>query len=56
MAMRQMRKQASWYLKGVRGAARARDAAVKMEKFEDLVKLIENVFPELDVKELLENI
>lgn len=56
IAMRQMRKQASWYLKGVRGAARARDEAVRMETFEDLVQLIENVFPELDANELLENI
>lgn len=56
IAIRQMRKQASWYLKGVRGAARARDAAVRMETFEDLVRLIEKVFPELDANELLENI
>jgi tRNA-dihydrouridine synthase B len=56
LAMRQMRKHASWYLKGVRGAARARDEAVKMETFDDLVQLISKVFPELDVTELLNSI
>jgi tRNA-dihydrouridine synthase B len=56
MAMRQMRKHASWYLKGVRGAARARDIAVKMEKFDDLVLLIKRVYPELDVSEILEKL
>ena len=56
IAMRQMRKQASWYLKGVRGAARARDVAVKMETFEDLVRLIEKVFGEPDVRAILEKL
>ena len=47
MAMRQMRKHASWYLKGIKNAAKARDAAVKMSTLDDLIKLLENIYPEL---------
>jgi len=53
LAMRQMRKHASWYLKGIRNAARARDAAVKMSTFEDLISLLENLFPELDIENFI---
>lgn len=53
MAMRQMRKHASWYLKGIKNAAKARDAAVKMSTIEDLIALLENIYPELNVKSLV---
>lgn len=53
MAMRQMRKHASWYLKGIKNAAKARDAAVKMSTLEDLIKLLENIYPELNIKSLI---
>lgn len=53
MAMRQMRKHASWYLKGIKNAAKARDAAVKMSTFEDLIALLKNIYPELNVKSLV---
>jgi len=58
IALRQMRKHASWYLKGVRGAAMAREAAVRMENLGDLVQLLEHVFPELSLShewDLLQN-
>jgi len=56
LAMRQMRKQATWYLKGVHGAARARDAAVHIETFEDLVRLVREVYCDLDVGAILEKL
>lgn len=52
LTMRQMRKHAAWYLKGVRGAAKAREAAVRMDTIDDLVQLLQNVFCELDIIEL----
>ena len=39
--MRQMRKHAVWYLKGLRGAARLREAAVRLNTLKDLEDLLE---------------
>ena len=41
LAMRQMRKHAVWYLKGLRGAARLREAAVRINTLKDLQILLE---------------
>ena len=41
LAMRQMRKHAVWYLKGLRGAARLREAAVRLSTLKDLEALLE---------------
>ena len=49
LAMRQMRKHASWYLKGMKNAARLRDAAVKMCTLEDLKTLLGSAYPGLDI-------
>ncbi len=39
VAVRELRKHACWYLKGIRGGARLRDAAVKCSTLEELKKL-----------------
>jgi tRNA-dihydrouridine synthase B len=41
LTMRQMRKHAVWYLKGLRGAARLREAAVRLNTLKDLEDLLE---------------
>ena len=48
LAMRQIRKHAAWYLKGLKDAARIRDAAVKLETLQELKSLLMSVFPDLD--------
>ena len=40
IAIRQMRKHAAWYFKGFAGAAKLREAAVRMETLDDLTRLI----------------
>lgn len=50
LAMRQIRKHAAWYFKGMKGAARAREAAVKVDTLEDLNDLLQSLFPALNVK------
>jgi tRNA-dihydrouridine synthase B len=52
LAIRQLRKHAAWYLKGIKNAARARDAAVKMNSLEDLKALLKIVYPHLDIEHL----
>ncbi len=41
-AMRQIRKHAAWYLKGARGAARLREAAVRVTTYSNLKDLLEH--------------
>lgn len=43
VAMREARKHAAWYFKGVRGAAALRRRAVELETFEDLISLCKEV-------------
>ena len=40
LAMRQMRKHAAWYFKGMHGAAKLREAAVRLETLDELKHLI----------------
>jgi tRNA-dihydrouridine synthase B len=40
IAVRQLRKHAAWYFKGFAGAAKLREAAVRMETLDDLTALI----------------
>ncbi len=47
IAMRQLRKHAAWYFKGFAGAARLREAAVRIETFQDLKCLTETFLDEL---------
>ena len=49
-AMRQIRKHAVWYLKGIPGASRAREAAVQISTLDDLKNLLNRVFPDIDIK------
>lgn len=41
VAMRQLRKHAAWYFKGFAGAAKLRDAAVRLETLSDLQGLVD---------------
>jgi len=43
VAMRQMRKHAAWYFKGFAGAGRLREAAVRVETLNDLMRLTDTV-------------
>ncbi len=43
VAMREARKHAAWYFKGVRGAAALRRKAVELETFEDLITLCREI-------------
>jgi len=40
IAIRQMRKHAAWYFKGMHGAAKMRESAVRISTFDELVSLI----------------
>ncbi|MGI5849388.1 MAG: tRNA dihydrouridine synthase DusB [Christensenellales bacterium] len=48
IAMRQIRKHAAWYLKGMQNATKLREAAVRLETLKDLKKLLNNSFEHLD--------
>ena len=54
LAMRQLRKHAAWYLKGVKNASRARDAAVKMRNIEDLKQLLSVVYDDIDIDDFID--
>ena len=56
LAMRQLRKHASWYLKGIKNAARFRDAAVKMNTLEDLKVLLSTVYTDVDIDTIFKNL
>ena len=51
IAIRQMRKHAAWYFKGFAGAAKLRDAAVRMEMLSDLTRLTNVILGEIREKE-----
>jgi tRNA-dihydrouridine synthase B len=42
-AMRESRKQAAWYIKGIRGAAALRSKCMSLETLDDLYRLIETI-------------
>ncbi len=44
-AMLQIRRHAAWYLKGVKGAAKVREAAVRLNTLFELEELIISIFP-----------
>ena len=48
LAMRQIRKHAAWYLKGIRNAARLRSEAVRICTLQDLERLAERVLDDSD--------
>ena len=51
VAVREMRKHASWYLKGVKGNAQARKGINECETREDVVKLLYGLVDEVEAKE-----
>jgi len=44
-AVREMRKHISWYLKGFHGAAEVRRRVNSLDKYSEIVKLIEDLSP-----------
>ncbi|MFE8704064.1 tRNA dihydrouridine synthase DusB [Cytobacillus sp. FJAT-54145] len=51
VAVREMRKHAAWYLKGIRGNAKARNAVNESNTREDLVTLLQEIVIEAEEKE-----
>jgi nifR3 family TIM-barrel protein len=51
IAVREMRKHAAWYLKGVRGNAKVRNAINECETRDDLVELLNDLVTEVEEKE-----
>ena len=51
IAVREMRKHAAWYLKGIRGNAKVRNAINNCETKEELVTLLERFASEVEEKE-----
>ncbi len=51
VAVREMRKHAAWYLKGVRGNAKARNAVNECNTRQDLAVLLDNLVEEVEAKE-----
>lgn len=45
LAILQIRKHAAWYLKGVKGASKIREAAVRINSLHELEILIKQIFP-----------
>jgi tRNA-dihydrouridine synthase B len=48
IAMRESRKQAAWYIKGIRGAAALRSKCMSLETLDDLYRLIETILREAE--------
>jgi tRNA-dihydrouridine synthase B len=48
IAMRESRKQAAWYIKGIRGAAAIRHKCMELETLGDLYKLIDEILGDSD--------
>ena len=51
VAVREMRKHAAWYLKGIRGSAKVRGAVNECETREELVTLLMDFLRETEEKE-----
>ena len=48
IAMLQIRKHAIWYFKGIKNAAKVREATSRMNSMKDLISLIKTVLPYSD--------
>ena len=48
LAIRQIRKHAAWYLKGIKNAAKIRSDAVRISTLSDLISLADRVLADLD--------
>ncbi|WP_226086344.1 tRNA dihydrouridine synthase DusB [Mesobacillus sp. S13] len=55
IAVREMRKHAAWYLKGIRGNATVRNGINECSKRDELVSLLKNFADEVEAKEQLAN-
>ncbi len=51
LAIKQIRKHAAWYLKGIKDAAKVRQAAVKINALDDLERLLSDCFPDVNFSE-----
>ncbi|MBO8178357.1 tRNA dihydrouridine synthase DusB [Aeribacillus pallidus] len=56
IAVREMRKHASWYLKGIRGNAKARKAINECNTREELVRLLDQLVEEVEAREAIQQI
>ena len=54
VALKEMRKHTAWYLKGIRGSGKFRNAINSCEKRQDLVKILDTIVEEIGEKEKLE--
>ena len=52
VAVREMRKHAAWYLKGIRGNAKARSAVNDCHSRAELVGLLDDIAANADIKEM----
>lgn len=50
VAVREMRKHLAWYLKGLKGAARIKDAIMEETKRDEMVRILENFVAEPNVE------
>lgn len=55
IAVREMRKHAAWYLKGIRGNATVRNGVNECSTRDELVSLLKNFADEAEAKEQLAN-
>lgn len=51
IAVKEMRKHAAWYLKGIRGNAKVRNAINECNTREELVSLLMNFVEEVEAKQ-----
>ncbi len=53
IAVKEMRKHAAWYLKGIRGNAKVRNAINECQTRDELVTLLMNFVEEVEAKEVM---
>lgn len=53
VAIKEMRKHAAWYLKGIKGSGKYRNSINSCEKREELVKILDEIVDELGEKEIV---
>ena len=51
VAVREMRKHAAWYLKGIRGSGKVRNAVNECNKRDELVRLLDTLVDEVEGRE-----
>lgn len=51
VAVREMRKHLAWYLKGLKGSARIKDAIMEETKRDDMVRILDQFLSQLHMVE-----